>query len=89
VPFESAVSVSSTAQLAVHGPANDDAHSTVATLPGCKLVQTNTPFGLKGADDGQLGGGLMNPGEQCQRDKQRTKFDFHKTNRICFTSTNV
>ena len=47
VPFVSAVTAARPAQLVCHGPDNDDAHSTVATLPGCKLVQTNTPFWLK------------------------------------------
>ena len=47
--FEFTVTASSPAAPAqlVHGPDNDDAHSTLATVPGCKLVQTKTPFRLK------------------------------------------
>ena len=47
VPFESTVTASSPAQLFVHGPVTDGAHSTVATLPDARLLHTNTPFPLK------------------------------------------
>jgi hypothetical protein len=45
--LEFTVTASNPAQLLVHGPGNDDAHSTVTTLPGTRLLQTNTPFPLK------------------------------------------
>jgi hypothetical protein len=47
VPFVATVTAHSPAQLVFHGPDNEEAHCTDATLPGCKLVQTNTPFWLK------------------------------------------
>src|ERR1035441_9786098 len=47
MPFEFTVTASNPAQVLVHGPDNDDAHSTVATLPGTRLLATNTPFPLK------------------------------------------
>src|ERR1035437_9883461 len=47
MPFESTVTAASPDQVLVHGPDNDDAHSTVATVPGTKLLATNTPFPLK------------------------------------------
>jgi hypothetical protein len=47
MPFESTVTASNPAQVLVHGPDNDDAHSTVATVPGTRLLATNTPFPLK------------------------------------------
>jgi hypothetical protein len=49
VEFEFTVTESSPSDPAqlVHGPDNDDAHCTDATLPGCKLEQTKTPFWLK------------------------------------------
>src|ERR1035441_3949002 len=47
MPFEFTVTASNPAQVLVHGPDNDDAHSTVATLPGTRLLHTNTPFPLR------------------------------------------
>ena len=47
MPFEFTVTASNPAQVLVHGPDNDDAHSTVATLPATRLLHTNTPFPLK------------------------------------------
>src|ERR1035437_4490973 len=47
IPVESTVTASSPAQLFVHGPVTEDAHSTVATLPGARLLHTNTPLPLK------------------------------------------
>jgi len=47
IPLESTVTESSPAQLFVHGPAAEDAHSTVATLPGARLLHASTPLALK------------------------------------------
>ena len=37
----------SPAKLVCQGPSKDEAHATVAALPGFRLVQTNAPFWLK------------------------------------------
>ena len=46
MPFDVTVTAVNPVQLVCHGPDNDDAHCTEAALPGCKLVQTKTPFRL-------------------------------------------
>jgi len=50
--LESAATASSPAQLFVHGPSAVAAHSTLATEPGCKFVQTNSPLRPKDAITG-------------------------------------
>src|ERR1039457_5668694 len=47
VPFEATGTAASPAQLVCQGPDNEDAHCTVATLPGARLLHTNTPLPLK------------------------------------------
>src|SRR5664279_4834869 len=47
IPLESTVTASSPAQLFVHDPVTAGAYSTAATLPGARLLHTNTPFPLK------------------------------------------
>ena len=44
VPFESAMSVSNPAQVFVHGPRTEEAHSTRAVEPGWRFVHTSRPL---------------------------------------------
>ena len=46
-PFVFTATASSPAQLVFHGPDNDDAHSTDATVFVCRFVQTSIPFWLR------------------------------------------